>query len=138
MSKFIHRRSTIVQEHLSKLSSETQEIFSGISIVKSHAIEESIFKNFNILSNNQRNKRLNLTKIQAYFYPLMLLLIGTSNLIVIYIGGMQYINGQIQELGTIAEFIIYVNMLTWPVASIGWVTSLVQEAELHKKELMNF
>ena len=63
----------------------------------------------------------------------MLLLIGTSNLIVIYIGGMQYINGQIQELGTIAEFIIYVNMLTWPVASIGWVTSLVQEAEATKK-----
>jgi ATP-binding cassette subfamily B protein len=138
LSKFIHRRSTIVQEHLSKLSSETQEIFSGISITKSYAIEESIFENFKSLSNNQRIKRLNLTKIQAFFYPLMLLLIGTSNLIVIYIGGMQYINGQIQELGTIAEFIIYVNMLTWPVASIGWVTSLVQQAEASQKRINEF
>jgi ATP-binding cassette subfamily B protein len=68
----------------------------------------------------------------------MLLLIGTSNLIVIYIGGMQYINGQIQELGTIAEFIIYVNMLTWPVASIGWVTSLVQQAEASQKRINEF
>ena len=138
LSKYIHKKSTIVQEHLSKISSETQEIFSGISITKSYAIEKSTSKNFQSLSNIQRIKRLNLTKIQAFFYPLMLLLIGTSNLIVIYIGGIQYINGQIQELGTIAEFIIYVNMLTWPVASIGWVTSLVQEAEASQKRINEF
>ena len=109
LSKFIHKRSTIVQEHLSKLSSETQEIFSGISVIKSYAIEKITSEKFENLSNIQRIKRLSLTKIQAFFYPLMLLLIGASNLIVIYIGGMQYIEGQIQELGTIAEFIIYVN-----------------------------
>ena len=138
LSKFIHRRSTIVQEHLSKLSSETQEIFSGISVIKSYAIEKITSEKFQNLSNIQRIKRLRLTKIQAFFYPLMLLLIGASNLIVIYIGGMQYIEGQIQELGTIAEFIIYVNMLTWPVASIGWVTSLVQEAEASQKRINHF
>jgi ATP-binding cassette subfamily B protein len=138
LSKSIHKKSTLVQEHLSKLSSETQEIFSGISITKSYAIEDLVSKKFQTLSNNQKFKRLNLSKTQAFFFPLMLLLIGASNLIVIYIGGMQYINGEIQEIGTIAEFIIYVNMLTWPVASIGWVTSLVQEAEASQKRINEF
>ena len=138
LSKFIHKRSTIVQVQLSNLSSATQEIFSGISITKAYAIEAQTQKEFAKLSNSQRIKRLNLTKIQAFFYPLMLLLIGTSNLIVIYVGGKQYMNGQIQELGTIAEFIIYVNMLTWPVASVGWVTSLIQEAEASQKRINEF
>lgn len=138
LSKFIHKRSTIVQAHLSTLSSATQEIFSGISIAKAYTLEARTKNDFTQLSNSQRRKRLDLTKIQAFFYPLMLLLIGTSNLIVIYVGGMQYIDGQIKELGTIAEFIIYVNMLTWPVASIGWVTSLIQEAEASQKRINEF
>ncbi len=138
LSKFIHRRSTIVQAQLSTLSSATQEIFSGISVIKAYAIETQTQNDFTKLSNNQRSKKLNLTKIQAFFYPLMLFLIGTSNLIVIYVGGQQYIQGDIQELGTIAEFIIYVNMLTWPVASVGWVTSLVQEAEASQKRINEF
>ena len=138
LSKFIHKRSTIVQAHLSTLSSSTQEIFSGISIAKAYRLEARTKNDFTQLSNSQRKKRLDLTKIQAFFYPLMLLLIGSSNLIVIYVGGMQYIDGQIKELGTIAEFIIYVNMLTWPVASVGWVTSLVQEAEASQKRINEF
>lgn len=138
LSKFIHKRSTIVQAHLSTLSSATQEIFSGISIAKAYTLEARTKNDFTQLSNSQRRKRLDLTKIQAFFYPLMLLLIGTSNLIVIYVGGMQYIDGQIKELGTIAEFIIYVNMLTWPVASVGWVTSLIQEAEASQKRINEF
>ena len=138
LSKFIHKRSTIVQAHLSTLSSATQEIFSGISIAKAYTLEARTKNDFTQLSNSQRRKRLNLTKIQAFFYPLMLLLIGTSNLIVIYVGGMRYIDGQIKELGTIAEFIIYVNMLTWPVASVGWVTSLIQEAEASQKRINEF
>ncbi|MEC8536524.1 MAG: ABC transporter ATP-binding protein [Bacteroidota bacterium] len=138
LSKFIHKRSTIVQAHLSTLSSAIQEIFSGISIAKAYTLEERKKNDFTQLSNSQRIKRLDLTKIQAFFYPLMLLLIGTSNLIVIYVGGMQYIHGQIKELGTIAEFIIYVNMLTWPVASVGWVTSLIQEAEASQKRINDF
>ena len=138
LSKFIHKRSTVVQAQLSTLSSATQEIFSGIAVTKAYNLEGKTKDNFTSLSNTQRQKRLDLTKIQAFFFPLMLLLIGTSNLIVIYIGGQQYINGQIQELGTIAEFIIYVNMLTWPVASVGWVTSLVQEAEASQKRINAF
>ena len=138
LSKFIHKRSTIVQAHLSTLSSATQEIFSGISIAKAYTLEARTKNDFTQLSNSQRRKRLDLTKIQAFFYPLMLFLIGTSNLIVIYVGGMQYIDGQIKELGTIAEFIIYVNMLTWPVASVGWVTSLIQEAEASQKRINEF
>ena len=138
LSKFIHKRSTIVQEQLSTLTSATQEIFSGITVTKAYALEDETEENFTDLSNDQRKKRLNLTKTQAFFFPLMLLLIGTSNLIVIYIGGQQYINGEIAELGTIAEFIIYVNMLTWPVASVGWVTSLVQQAEASQKRINAF
>ncbi|MDA0317179.1 MAG: ABC transporter ATP-binding protein [Bacteroidetes bacterium] len=138
LSKFIHKRSTIVQEQLSTLTSSTQEIFSGITVTKAYALEDETEKNFTHLSNDQRKKHLNLTKTQAFFFPLMLLLIGTSNLLVIYIGGQQYINGEIAELGTIAEFIIYVNMLTWPVASVGWVTSLVQQAEASQKRINVF
>ena len=138
LSKYIHTRSTIVQEHLSVLTSTTQEIFSCISVTKAYALETETEQNFAELSNDQRQKKLNLTKTQAFFFPLMLLLIGTSNLLVIYIGGQQYINGEIKELGTIAEFIIYVNMLTWPVASVGWVTSLVQQAEASQKRINSF
>ena len=138
LSKLIHKQSTRVQAHLSKLSSSTQEFFSGIWITKAYALESQTEKTFSELANSQREKRLGLSKIQALFFPLMLLLIGASNLLVIYIGGKQYINGQIEEIGIIAEFIIYVNMLTWPVASIGWVTSLVQEAEASQKRINEF
>ena len=138
LSKLIHKQSTAVQAHLSKLSSLTQEFFSGIWITKAYALEPQTAETFSELANSQRKKRLELSKIQALFFPLMLLLIGISNLLVIYIGGKQYINGQIEEIGIIAEFIIYVNMLTWPVASIGWVTSLVQEAEASQKRINEF
>jgi len=138
LSKRIHKQSTIVQAHLSTLSSSTQEFFSGIWITKAYALETQTEHTFSELANSQRKKRLGLSKIQALFFPLMLLLIGASNLLVIYIGGKQYMNGQIEELGIIAEFIIYVNMLTWPVASIGWVTSLVQEAEASQKRINEF
>lgn len=138
LSKAIHKRSTIVQQYLSKLSTFTQESFSGISVIKAYGIEGQTNQAFQTLATEQRQKHIDLTKIQAFFFPLMILLIGTSNLLVIYIGGMQYINGQIENIGTIAEFIIYVNMLTWPVAAIGWVTSLVQEAEASQKRINEF
>ncbi|MDT0557255.1 ABC transporter ATP-binding protein [Ichthyenterobacterium sp. W332] len=138
LSKAIHKRSTLVQENLSKLSAYTQEAFSGISVIKAYTLEPRINESFNAISVDQRQKYINLTKIQAFFFPLMILLIGVSNLLVIYIGGTQYINGEITEIGTIAEFIIYVNMLTWPVAAIGWVTSLVQEAEASQKRINSF
>ena len=138
LSKHIHKQSTIVQTHLSTLSSSTQEFFSGIWITKAYALETQTENTFSELANSQRKKRLGLSKIQALFFPLMLLLIGVSNLLVIYIGGKQYMNGQIEEIGIIAEFIFYVNILTWPVASIGWVTSLVQEAEASQKRINEF
>ena len=138
LSKAIHKKSTIVQEYLAKLSTYTQESFSGISIIKAYGIEPQTSMSFEVISTEQRQKQIDLAKIRAFFFPLMILLIGASNLLVIYIGGMQYINGQIESIGTIAEFIIYVNMLTWPVAAIGWVTSLVQEAEASQKRINEF
>lgn len=138
LSKEINRRSTIVQEYLSKLSTFTQESFSGISVIKAYGIELQTATNFTELSETSKQKQLSLVKVQALFLPMMVLLIGASNLLVIYIGGLQYINGEIKSLGTIAEFIIYVNMLTWPVATVGWVTSIVQQAEASQKRINEF
>ncbi|MGV6831665.1 MAG: ABC transporter ATP-binding protein [bacterium] len=138
LSKLIHKHSTIVQEYLAKLSTYTQESFSGISVIKTYSIEPRIYGAFKQLAVEQRQKQIDLARVRAFFFPLMILLIGTSNILVIYIGGMQYINGEIERVGIIAEFIIYVNMLTWPVAAIGWVTSLVQEAEASQKRINEF
>ncbi|QFZ55567.1 ABC transporter ATP-binding protein [Oceanihabitans sp. IOP_32] len=138
LSKEIHKRSTIVQQYLSKLSTYTQESFSGISVIKAYGIEPLTSKTFKTLSSASKEKQINLAKVQALFFPMMVLLIGTSNLLVIYIGGLQYINGEIESLGVIAEFIIYVNMLTWPVATVGWVTSIVQQAEASQKRINEF
>lgn len=138
LSKEIHRRSTIVQEYLSKLSTFTQESFSGISVIKAYGIEPQTSTNFSTLATESKEKQIDLARVQAWFFPMMILLIGVSNLIVIYIGGMQYINGEIESIGTIAEFIIYVNLLTWPVATVGWVTSIVQQAEASQKRINEF
>ena len=138
LSRLINKRSTIVQQSLSTLSTYAQETFSGISVIKSYGIEPKTNDEFEGLSAENRQKQINLTKVQALFFPLMILLIGISNLIVIYVGGMQYMNGEIENIGTIAEFIIYVNMLTWPVATVGWVTSLVQQAEASQERINEF
>ncbi len=138
LSKEIHKRSTVVQEYLSKLSTYTQESFSGISVIKAYGIETQTSHNFDNLSQTSKQKQLSLVKVQALFFPMMILLIGASNLLVIYIGGLEYINGNITSLGTIAEFIIYVNMLTWPVATVGWVTSIIQQAEASQKRINEF
>ena len=138
LSREIHKRSTIVQEYLSKLSTFTQESFSGIAVIKAYGIEPQTSANFKAIAADSKAKHINLTKVQAWFFPMMILLIGTSNLLVIYVGGLQYINGEIESIGTIAEFIIYVNMLTWPVATVGWVTSIVQQAEASQKRINEF
>ena len=138
LSKVINNRSRVVQEYLSHLSAYTQESFSGISVIKSYGIEERNYDEFNKLSEESKQKQIDLTKVQALFFPSMILLIGISNVLVAYIGGMQYINGEIKEIGTIAEFLIYVNMLTWPVATVGWVTNLVQQAEASQKRINQF
>lgn len=137
LSKTIHKRSTIVQQYLSKLSSFTQETFSGIAIIKSYGMEQQSSFNFDKLATESREKQLDLVRINAFFFPMMILLIGLSNLIVIYVGGLQYIAGEI-SLGVITKFIIYVNMLTWPVATVGWVTSIVQTAEASQNRINEF
>ncbi|MBI9041204.1 ABC transporter ATP-binding protein [Lutibacter sp.] len=137
LSSIIHKRSTIVQQFLSKLTANAQEIFSGISIVKSYSIENKVIEDFTTLSDEAKDKNIEFYKAQALFFPLMVLLIGISNVLVIYIGGLRYIEGTI-TLGVIAEFIMYVNMLTWPVAVVGWVTSIVQEAEASQKRINEF
>ena len=137
ISKMINIRSKIVQEYLSKLTTFTQESFSGVKIIKTYTIEDSINQSLRVIASDSRKKNMSLVKIQSWFFPLMILLIGTSNILVIYIGGIQYMNGEI-ELGLLAEFIIYVTMLTWPVATVGWVTSIVQQAEASQKRINEF
>ena len=137
LSKVINIRSTAVQEILSDLSTFTQESFSGIAVIKSYAIQSKVNKDFKELTNLSKEKNVDLAKIQAWFFPLMVLLIGFSNLLVIFIGGKQYIDGNL-EIGVLAEFIIYVNMLTWPVATVGWVTSIIQQAEASQKRINDF
>jgi ATP-binding cassette subfamily B protein len=138
LSTEINKRSTIFQQYLSKISSFTQEIFSGIRVVKAYALEDQYQKNIVELAKESKTKSMSLAGVQSLFGPLMLALIGVSNLVVIYFGGLMYIDGSIKSIGTIAEFILYVNMLTWPVASIGWVSSLVQEAEASQKRINEF
>jgi ATP-binding cassette, subfamily B, multidrug efflux pump len=140
ISKEINVRSTIFQQNLSSISSFSQEVFSGIRVIKAYALEENQKENLEQFASDSKNKSLKLAKVQTLFIPLILALIGLSNLIVIYVGGTMYINNDpaVQNIGTIAEFIMYVNMLNWPVTSIGWVSSLIQEAEASQKRVNEF
>ena len=137
LSKKINTKSLKVQESLSKLTTIAQESFSGISIIKSYTIEDELNKHIQEISTETKNRHVDLAKFQSWFLPMMVLLIGVSNILVIYIGGNQFIDGRI-ELGILAEFIIYVNMLTWPVATVGWVTSIVQQAEASQARINQF
>ena len=138
LSGIINIRSRIVQESLSKLSSFSQEVFTGIQIIKSYAIQKNKSLEFDNLSKKNKDNQISLVKMQALFFPLMILLIGISNILVIYVGGKQYLSGEIENIGIIAEFIIYVNMLTWPVASLGWISSIIQQAEASQKRINEF
>lgn len=137
LSRIINQKSTLVQEMLSKMSSYAQESFSGIAVIKSYNLQAQAAGDFNALATESYYKNMDLVKVQAWFFPLMILLIGCSNLIVIFVGGNQYIQGTI-EIGVLAEFIIYINMLTWPVAVVGWITSIVQQAEASQKRINAF
>jgi len=138
LSKTINKRSNIVQQYLSQLTTFAQEFFSGINVVKAYSIESQTSTDFSALATIKKEKNISLYKAQALFFPSMFLLIGISNILVIYIGGQQYISGEIDNIGIIAEFIIYINMLTWPVAVVGWVTSIVQEAEVSQLRINEF
>ena len=137
LSRKINIKSLKVQESLSSLTTLVQESFSGISIIKSYTIESELNKHIENISYDTQLKHIDLAKFQSWFLPMMVLLIGLSNILVIFIGGNQFINGKI-ELGILAEFIIYVNMLTWPVATVGWVTSIVQQADASQSRINQF
>ncbi len=140
ISKEINVRSTLFQQNLSTVSSFTQEVFSGIRVVKAYALEKEQNANLKTLANTSKEKSMRLAKIQTLFIPLIIALIGMSNLTVIFIGGTMYIQGDpaVKDMGTIAEFMLYINMLNWPVTSLGWVSSLVQEAEASQKRINEF
>ncbi len=137
VSSVMNKKSEIVQRQLSRLSSISQETFSGIRVVKSYTQEDFVQNQFMYAAKDYKQKNLALVKVNALFFPLMILLIGLSTLFTIYIGGLEAIAGHIQ-VGDIATFVIYVNMLTWPVASLGWVTSIVQRSAASQKLINEF
>ena len=137
VTNIINKKSTLIQGQLSVLNSLAQEVYSGIRVVKSYGQEKAMGQYFKEETEDFKNKSLGLAKVNAFFNPLMLLLIGISTIITLYMGGILVINGQIST-GNIAEFIIYINMLTWPVTSIGWVASIIQRAAASQKRINEF
>lgn len=133
----INQRSEKIQQQLSSMSSFVQETFSGIRVIKSYVREDDIRKKFNQESEDYKTHSMSLVQIQALFYPMMLLLVGLSTIITVYIGGVEVMKGTITS-GNIAEFIVYVNQLTFPVTSLGWVTSLIQRASASQKRINEF
>lgn len=137
VNNVINQRSEEIQKSLSGLSTFVQEAFSGIRVLKSFVREEESARDFTRASNDYKNKSLRLTFVQALFFPLIMSLIGLSVILTIYIGSLEVMSG-VLSIGNIAEFIIYVNMLTWPVTSLGWITSIIQRAEASQKRINEF
>ena len=137
VNSIVEHRAEQIQKSQSRLSTFVQEAFSGIRVLKSFTREKESVVNFERESNEYKNQSLKLTKVQAMFFPLITGLIGLSTILTVYAGSVGVINGTL-TFGKIAEFIIYVNMLTWPVASLGWTTSLVQRAEASQKRINEF
>ena len=137
VSDLINKRSTVIQQQLAHLNSIAQEVYSGIRVVKSYVQERFMGKHFAEQSEVYKEKALRLAKVDAMFFPIMLLMIGASTVITVYIGGLQVVSGKITT-GNIAEFVIYVNILTWPVTSIGWIASIVQQAAASQRRINEF
>ena len=137
VSKKINTRSEKVQEQLSEITTISQETFSGIKIIKSFGNEDNSWKLFLQSCKKYTQKQINLVKIEAYFFPLIITMIGISTIFTVYIGGIESYKNNITT-GNIAEFIIYINMLAWPVASIGWITSIVQRAAASQQRINEF
>lgn len=137
VSNLINAKSEAMQRQLSKLSNITQETFSGIRVVKAYIRQTAVYQLFNTEAEQYKYNALDVVKVNALFMPLMTMLVGISTIITVFIGGQLAIEGQVSA-GNIAEFVIYVNLLTWPVASVGWVTSLVQQAAASQKRINEF
>lgn len=137
VNNIINKRSEAIQKQLSYLTTIAQEVYSGIRVIKSYVQEKTYGRFFGAESEVYKYKSLRLARVEATFFPLMLLLIGLSTILTIFVGGVQVINGKITP-GNIAEFVIYVNMLTWPVTAIGWVASIIQRAAASQKRINEF
>ncbi|MCC6768913.1 MAG: ABC transporter ATP-binding protein [Bacteroidia bacterium] len=137
VNSLVIHRSEAVQSQLSRMTSFVQEFFSGIRVIKSYNREKTMYKQFDIIADKYKQLNLSLVRINALFFPVISLMIGFSTLITVYIGGNKVYSGDITT-GTIAEFILYVGMLTWPVASMGWVTSIVQRAAASHTRINEF
>ncbi|MEL7251580.1 MAG: ABC transporter ATP-binding protein, partial [Bacteroidota bacterium] len=137
VSNIINKRSYLIQQQLSHLNSTAQESYSGIRVIKSYVQERAIRGFFADQSDEFKDKSLDLARVDAYFYPLMIVMIGASTILTVYIGGLQVVKGTITP-GNIAEFVIYVNMLTWPVTAVGWVASIIQQASASQKRINEF
>ncbi len=137
VSSQIHSRSTLIQQQLAKLTSTAQEVFSGIRVVKSYVREKQQVRYFATESDTYKDMSMDLAKIDAWFFPLMVFMVGASTILTVYVGGLQVVAGEISA-GNIAEFVIYVNMLTWPVTAIGWIASIVQQAAASQKRINEF
>ncbi len=138
MSRKINRETLVVQQFLSDLSTFSQETFSGIGVIKAYNDERLINSQLAYLAEEGKQKNVKLAKIQAIFFPTMILMIGLSLIFVIFMGGRLYYLGEITSIGVIVKFSIYVMMLTWPVATVGWVSSIVQQAEASQKRINEF
>lgn len=134
VNNLINTRSEKIQQSLSQLSTFVQEAFSGIRVLKAFVREQDSAAEFDQASEEYKYQSIALTRVNALFFPLIMALVGISTIITVYVGGMMVIQGEI-GYGVIAEFILYVNMLTWPVASLGWVTSIVQRAEVSQRRI---
>ena len=137
VSSIINKRSTVIQEQLATLNSTSQEVYSGIRVVKTYVQERPMLDFFSGQSEVYKHKSMDLVQVNALFHPLMMLLIGVSTILTVYVGGLQVVKGNITP-GNIAEFVIYVNMLTWPVTAIGWIASIIQQAAASQKRLNEF
>jgi len=137
VNNIIEYRSEQIQKSQSRLSTFVQEAFSGIRVLKSFTREKESVQNFTTETDEYKHQSLKLTRVQSLFFPLIMGLIGLSTILTVYAGSVEVINGSL-TFGNIAEFIIYVNLLTWPVASLGWTTSLVQRAEASQKRINEF
>lgn len=137
VNNLINERSEKIQRSLSELSTFVQEAFSGIRVLKAFVRERDSVSNFAEASENYKLKSIHLTRVNALFFPIIMALVGVSTIITVYVGGIQVINGEI-GYGVIAEFILYVNMLAWPVTSLGWVTSIIQRAAASQTRINEF
>ncbi len=137
VSKIINRRNTDIQNQLSVLTTASQETFAGIRVIKSFGAESAFFDDFSAKTEEYRRLNMRLAVVNSLFFPLMILLVGISTLMVLYLGGRAVEAGTFSA-GNIAEFILYLNMLIWPVASLGWTTALVQKAAASQKRINEF